>query len=71
MNNYTALISFKVDIEATNIESAEHIAKQALPHHFDFSDGKGGSGKFLRGLAPVVYLREEEDKQYDSYWRNR
>ena len=71
MNNYTALISFKVDIEAVNQESAEYIAKQAIPNHFSFRDGKGGSGRFLRGLTPAVYLREEEDKQYDSYWRNR
>ena len=71
MKNYTALISFKIDIEATSRESAEHIAMQALPNHFLFRDGKGGAGKFLRALTPVVYEREEEDKQYDSYWRNR
>jgi len=70
MNNYTAIISFKIDIEATDSESAEYIAKQALPHHFDFSDGKGGSGKFLRGLPSVVYPREEELNN-ESYWRNR
>jgi hypothetical protein len=71
MINYTALISFKIAIEAEDIAAAEHITKQALPHHFDFSDGKGGSGKFLRGLTPVVYEQEDEGKQYDSYWRNR
>lgn len=71
MKNYTALISFKIDIEATSRESAEYIAKQAIPNHFGLMDGKGGAGKFLRGLMPVVYEREEEDKQYDSYWRNR
>jgi hypothetical protein len=71
MNKYTSVITFKIDIEAVDRESAEYIAKQALPHHFGFMDGKGGSGKFLRGLTPVVYEQEDEDKQYDSYWRNR
>ena len=71
MINYTAIISFKIDIEADSIESAEYIAKQALPHHFGFTDGKGGSGKFLRGLMPVVYEQEENGDKPDSYWRNR
>jgi len=61
MNNYTAIISFKVDIEADSIESAEYISKQALPHHFGFMDGKGGSGRFLRGLSPVVFEKEIDD----------
>jgi hypothetical protein len=71
MNKYIGVVTFKIDIEATDSESAEYIAKQALPHHFDFSDGKGGSGKFLRGLMPVVYEQEENGDTPDSYWRNR
>lgn len=58
MNKYTGVITFKIDIEAVDMESAEHIAKQALPNYFGFRDGKGGSGKFLRGLPPVVYERK-------------
>ena len=71
MNKYTGVITFKIDIEAVDMESAEHIAKQALPNHFGFMDGKGGSGKFLRGLIPVVYEQEENGDKPDSYWRNR
>ena len=71
MKKYIGVITFKIDIEAVDMESAEHIAKQALPHHFGFMDGKGGVGNFLRGLPPVVYLQEEEKNQYDRYWRDR
>jgi len=71
MNKYTGVIAFKIDIKATDRESAEHIAKQALPHSFGFMDGKGGSGKFLRGLVPVLYEQEEHGDKPDSYWRNR
>jgi hypothetical protein len=59
MNKYIAVVSFKVDIEADSPESAEYIASKALPHTFGFMDGKGGSGRFLRGLSPVIF--EEED----------
>ena len=58
MKKYTGVISFKLDIEADSIESATYIANQALPHHFDFMDGKGGSGRFLIGLQPVVFEAE-------------
>lgn len=58
MKKYTGVISFKIDIEADSLESAEYIAKQALPHHFGFRDGKGGSGRFLRGLQPLVFEAE-------------
>jgi hypothetical protein len=61
----------KIDIEATDREDAEHIAKKALPHTFGFMDGKGGSGKFLRGLTPVVYETDEAELNNESYWRNR
>jgi len=71
MNKYTGVIIFKIDIEATDRESAEHIAMQALPNHFSFRDGKGGAGKFLRGLMPVVYEQEDKGDAPDSYWRNR
>jgi len=71
MNKYTGVITFKIAIEATDREDAEYIAKQALPHHFGFMDGKGGSGKFLRGLMPVVYEQKENGDKPDSYWRNR
>ncbi len=71
MNNYIGIISFKIDIEAVDLDAAEHIAKQALPHHFDFSDGKGGSGKFLRGLQPAIYSDDDDDTKGDSYWKNR
>ena len=71
MNKYTGVITFKIDIEADSLESATYIANQALPHHFGFMDGKGGSGKFLRGLIPVVYEQEENGDKPDSYWRNR
>jgi len=71
MNNYTAIISFKVDIEAFNKDDAAYIANQALPTHFNYSNSKGGSGIYLRGLPPVVYPREEEELNNESYWRNR
>ena len=72
MKKFIGVISFKLDIDADSIESAEYIAKQALPHKFEFVDGKGGSGKFLRGLMPIVYEQEENKiDQPDSYWRNR
>lgn len=72
MSNYTALISFKIDIKAENQEQAEYIASKAIPTHFGFIDGKGGSGEYLRGLPPVVYEQEVEDNSKpDSYWRNR
>ncbi len=58
---YTAIINFKIDIKAENQEQAEHIASKAIPTHFGFMDGKGGSGTFLRGLSPVVY---EADADY-------
>lgn len=71
MNKYTGVITFKIDIEAVDMESAEHIAEQALPNHFLFRDSKGGVGKFLRGLMPVVYEQKENGDKPDSYWRNR
>jgi hypothetical protein len=71
MNNYTGDITFKVDIEAFNKDDAAYIANQALPTHFNYSNSKGGSGKFLRGLMPVVYEQEESGDKPDSYWRNR
>ena len=58
MKKYTGVISFKIDIEADSLESATYIANQALPHQFGFMDGKGGSGRFLRGLQPLVYETE-------------
>ena len=58
---YTAIISFKVEIESKTLEQATHIANQALPNHFLYRDGKGGHGSFLRALAPVVY---EADADY-------
>jgi len=58
MKKYTGIINFKIDIEADSKESAEYIAKQAIPDHFGFMDGKGNSGKFLRGLQPVVFEEE-------------
>ena len=64
MKKYTGVITFKIDIEAIDKESAEYIAMQALPHHFGFMDGKGGSGKFFRGLSPVVY---EEENPADKF----
>ena len=71
MIKYTGVITFKIDIEAVDQDAAEHIAKQALPNHFLFRDGKGGVGKFLRGLMPVVYEADENGDKPDSYWRNR
>lgn len=71
MNKYTGVITFKIDIEAVDKESAEKIATHALPHGQIWFDDNGQSGKFLRGLTTVVYEQEDEDKQYDSYWRNR
>jgi hypothetical protein len=71
MIKYTGVITFKIDIEAIDQDAAEKIAMQALPHHFGFMDGRGGSGKFLRGLMPVVYEQEENGDKPDSYWRNR
>ena len=70
MNNYTAIISFKVDIEAEDITDATLIAGHFNKPTFRF-EAEYGTGQHLRGLPPVVYLREEEEKQYDSYWRNR
>jgi len=73
MNKYTGVIIFKIDIEAVDKDVAEKIAMHALPRSFCFMDNKGGSGKFLRGLIPVVY--EQEDVAVcvnnESYWRNR
>jgi hypothetical protein len=71
MIKYTGVITFKIDIEAVDRESAEYIAKQAIPHHFGFMNGNGGSGKFLRGLTPVVYETDEAELNNESYWRNR
>ena len=71
MNKYTGVITFKIDIEAVDQDAAEKIAMHALPHSFGFMDGKGGSGKFLRGLLPVVYEQDENGDKPDSYWRNR
>jgi len=74
MNKYTGVIAFKIDIEAVDKDAAEKIANQALPTHFNYSNSKGGSGKFLRGLVPVVYAAEggltDVEKQ-ESYFRNR
>jgi len=73
VNKYTGVITFKIDIEAVDMESAEHIAKQALPNHFLFRDSKGGVGNFLRPLPPVVYDAEDVAVciNNESYWRNR
>ena len=60
MKKYTGVISFKIDIEADSLESATYIANQALPHHFGFMDGKGGFGRYLIGLAPIIYEEEIE-----------
>jgi hypothetical protein len=68
---YIGIITFKIDIEAVDQDAAEKIAMQAIPHQFGFMDGKGGSGKFLRGLLPVVYEADENGDKPDSYWRNR
>jgi hypothetical protein len=70
MINYTAIISFKVDIEAEDITDAIRVADNFNQPNLRF-EAEYGTGQHLRGLPPVVYLREEEDKQYDSYWRNR
>ena len=59
MNNYTAIISFKVDIEAFNKDDAAYIANQALPTWFNYSNSKGGSGIYLRGLSPIIFEDEE------------
>lgn len=71
---YTAIINFKIEIEAEHLKQAEYIASKALPTNFNFMDGNGGSGTFLRGLAPVVYANEgglEEVEKQESYFRNR
>ena len=70
MSNYTALISFKIDIEANDLETATLISEHFNKTAFRF-EAEYGTGRHLRGLPPVVYLREDEEKQYDSYWRNR
>jgi hypothetical protein len=56
---YTAIISFKVDIEADSLEAATYTANQAIPTHFRLIS-TSGAGEYLRGLAPVIYLREAE-----------
>lgn len=56
-NEYTALISFTFDIEATCVEDAEYIAIQAIPKPFVFRSDRHGRGTFLRGITPVVYTR--------------
>ncbi len=58
---YTAIINFKIEIEAEHLKQAEYIAGKALPTNFNFMDGNGGTGTFLRGLSPVVY---EADADY-------
>ena len=58
---YTAIINFKIEIEAEHLKQAEYIASKALPTNFNFMDGNSGSGTFLRGLSPVVY---EADADY-------
>lgn len=55
MIKYTAIVSFEVEIEAFNKDDAAYIANQALPTHFNYTNSKGGSGLYLRGLAPVVH----------------
>jgi hypothetical protein len=59
MIKYTAIVSFKVEIEAFNEDDAAYIANQALPTQFKYANSKGGSGIYLSGLAPVIY---EEDR---------
>ena len=73
MIKYTGAITFKIDIEAINRVAAEKIAIQALPTHFLFMDGEGGSGRFLRGLTHVVYDQKDTVPCINtvSYWRNR
>jgi len=73
MIKYTGVITFKIDIEAVDMEAAEHIASQALPNHFLFRDDKRGVGKFLRGLMPVVFEADDVAVSInnESYWRNR
>jgi hypothetical protein len=68
---YIGIITFKIDIEAVDQDAAEKIAMQAIPHHFDYSNSNGDTGKFLRGLLPVVYEVDEHGDKPDSYWRNR
>jgi hypothetical protein len=65
---YIGIITFKIDIEAVDQDAAEKIAMQAIPHHFDYSNSNGGTGKFLRGLMPVVYKADETEGKPGSYW---
>jgi len=45
MTLYKADVSFLIDIEASDMETAVYMAKQAVPKHLDsFTSGKNGSG---------------------------
>jgi hypothetical protein len=59
MIKYTAIVSFKMEIEAFNKDDAAYIANQALPTQFKYANSKGGSGIYLSRLAPVIYEEEE------------
>ena len=73
MKKYTAIITFKIEIEAIDQEAAEYVAKQAtcLPARFLFRCDTG-NGQYLRGLSPVVFEDEvEKEGVPEGYWRNR
>ena len=71
MKKYTAIINFKIEIEAIDQEAAEYVASKALPTHFSYKCDMG-NGNYLRGLAPVVFADEAEKESVPiGYWRNR
>lgn len=59
MKKYTALVRFKVEIEASDLDRAIYIANQALPTHFGFMGGNNEAGRYLRSIAPVIFEQED------------
>jgi len=71
MKKYTAIINFKIEIEAEDDAAAEYVASTALPKTYYFRCDTG-NGKYLRGLPPVVFANEaEKEGKPEGYWRNR
>lgn len=54
---YKAVISFEIEIEATDISTVDYICKQAQPTHFEFTTSgtnTSGHGRYVRGLNPIT-----------------
>ncbi len=63
---YIAVVQYQLNIEACDMESAEHIANQSIPTDFLYAMYRGrtevvatktGEGSFKSALVPLVMLK--------------